>query len=246
MLRVRHLYSGYDKGTVVHDVTFDVKQGEIVTLIGTNGAGKTTTLKTIAGLLRPTGGQIEFQGKSIAGQPAHEVAAQGIVLVPEGRKIFPHLSVAENLKMGGFLRFRHDRNGLLRDMEQVVELFPVLKERWRQPGGTLSGGEQQMLAIARGLMAKPSLMMLDEPTLGLAPKYIAEVFRIIDTINDRGTTILLVEQNARLALALADRGYVLEAGRVVLTGTADALLQEPLVLQAYVGSTQREAIEGCR
>jgi branched-chain amino acid transport system ATP-binding protein len=210
-----------------------VEEGEIVTLIGANGAGKSTTLKTISGQLHPASGTIDFDGKMIAGMRPHKVAALGVVQVPEGRRIFARMTVKENLEMGAFLR--KDKTGIDAAFERVFELFPRLKERIGQKGGTLSGGEQQMLAMGRGLMAEPKLMMLDEPSMGLAPVVVETIMNIIQTLNKDGITILLVEQNAHLALSIADRGYVLETGEIKLTGTGPELLADESVRKAYLG-----------
>ncbi|MDX6202950.1 MAG: branched-chain amino acid transport system ATP-binding protein [Frankiales bacterium] len=212
-------------------VTFHADTGEIVALLGSNGAGKTTTQKTVSGMLRPTSGQIRFDGKRIDGIPAHELVSLGICHVPEGRHVFPRMTVAENLEIGAF-RFRTiDRA----DVERVLELFPRLRERFTQQAGTLSGGEQQMLAIGRALMGKPRLLLLDEPSMGLAPIVVQQIFEIIREINASGVTVLLVEQNAAQALSLADRGYVLQTGELVLEGTGAELLADPRIRAAYLG-----------
>lgn len=213
-------------------ISLEIRTGEIVTLIGGNGAGKSTTLNTISGLLRPRKGSIRYQGLDLTGIPAYETVRLGLSQAPEGRKIFPRMTVRENLEMGAFSRVRQD---LSPDFERVYELFPVLHERRSQPGGTLSGGEQQMLAIGRALMAHPRLLMLDEPSMGLAPRLVEKIFEIIQEINGQGTTILLVEQNANVALEVSNRGYVLETGRVVLADDSEALLADPKVQQAYLG-----------
>jgi branched-chain amino acid transport system ATP-binding protein len=210
-----------------------VGEGEIVTLIGANGAGKTTTLMTISGCVRARSGAIRFRGRDISGLPPHEIVALGLVQSPEGRKIFPRLSVAENLEMGAFTR--RDPDGIAADQNRVFELFPILGERRRQPGGTLSGGEQQMLAIARALMARPRLLLLDEPSLGLAPLVVSRIFEVIRELNREGATILLVEQNAQMALKAAHRGYVLETGTIAMADSADKLLADPRVRSAYLG-----------
>jgi branched-chain amino acid transport system ATP-binding protein len=221
-------------GTIqaLHGVSLSICSGEIVTLIGGNGAGKSTTLNTISGLLRPKAGSIRYQGTDLTRVPPYETVKLGLSQSPEGRKIFPRMSVRENLEMGAFSRPRQD---LRADFERVYGLFPVLEERESQPGGTLSGGEQQMLAMGRALMARPTLLMLDEPSMGLAPMLVERIFDIIREINAQGTTILLVEQNANVALETSHRGYVLETGRVVLTDDASALLADPKVQQAYLG-----------
>jgi branched-chain amino acid transport system ATP-binding protein len=212
-------------------LSLSVETGEVVALLGSNGAGKTTTLRTISGLLRPAAGKIHFDGRLITGMPAHEIVALGISHVPEGRRIFPQMTVLENLQMGAFQR----RGSLQSDIARVYELFPVLDERSKQNGGTLSGGEQQMLAIGRALMSRPRLLLLDEPSMGLAPMIVTRIFEIISEIREGGTTVLLVEQNAAQALELADRGYVLEVGTVVMADTAASLLRDDRVRAAYLG-----------
>jgi branched-chain amino acid transport system ATP-binding protein len=212
-------------------VSLVVNQGEVVTLLGANGAGKTTTLRTISGLNRASRGAIRFAGDAITQTPPHEIVARGISQVPEGRRIFPQMSVMENLEMGAYL----GRKTFKEDLERSFSLFPILAERRKQSGGTLSGGEQQMLAIARALMSHPRLLLLDEPSLGLAPMFVQTIFRIIGEIRESGTTILLVEQNAAQALALADRGYVLENGAIVMSDAASSLLRDPRVRAAYLG-----------
>ena len=215
-------------------VSLRINRGEIVTLIGANGAGKSTTLNAISGLLRPRTGKILYDGRELTSVPPYEVVKLGLSQAPEGRRIFPRMSVKENLEMGAFSRTRQD---LKPDFERVYDLFPVLKERNSQPGGTLSGGEQQMLAMGRALMARPKLLMLDEPSMGLAPMLVERIFAIIKEINGQGTTILLVEQNANVALEISTRGYVLETGQVVLSDTSRALLQNPRVQEAYLGGS---------
>jgi branched-chain amino acid transport system ATP-binding protein len=212
-------------------VSFQVNEGEIVALLGANGAGKTTTQKSVSGMLRPTLGSITYDGQRIDGIPAHRLIHLGICHVPEGRHVFPLMTVEENLEMGAF-RFKKTDQA---DMDHVLELFPRLKERFRQHGGTLSGGEQQMLAIGRALMGKPRLLLLDEPSMGLAPLIVAQIFDIIRQVNEEGVTVLLVEQNAAQALALADRGYVLETGEIVLSGTGKDLLADDRIRAAYLG-----------
>ena len=214
-------------------VTIAVEAGQIVTLVGANGAGKSTTLRAISGLLRPSRGMIRFQGKNLAGCPAHEIVKLGISHVPEGRIVFANLSVEDNLELGAYLR--KDRAGVAGDRKKIFTLFPRLEERRRQASGTLSGGEQQMLAIGRALMARPKVLLMDEPSLGLAPILVREIFRVIREIREQGMTIVLVEQNARMALSVADRGYVLETGVVRLSDRADLLLQNPEVQAAYLG-----------
>jgi branched-chain amino acid transport system ATP-binding protein len=233
VLIVDQLKTSYGKIEALKGISLEVQEGEIVTLIGANGAGKSTTLKTISGQLHPVSGNIQFMGEKVSGVSAHKVAATGIVQVPEGRRIFSRMTVLENLEMGAFLR--SDKDGIKEDIEYVFELFPRLKERIGQKGGTLSGGEQQMLAMGRGLMAKPKLLMLDEPSMGLAPVVVETVFEVIQKLNADGITILLVEQNANLALSIADRGYVLETGEIKLTGTGKELLANDDVRKAYLG-----------
>ena len=215
----------------LRDVSLTVEEGEIVTLLGANGAGKTTTLRTISGLLRPARGTVSYAGERIDAVAPNKICGLGISHVPEGRRIFPRMSVDENLEMGAYLL----RGGLAKDKERVFDLFPVLAERRRQDGGTLSGGEQQMLAIGRALMSRPKLLLLDEPSMGLAPMIVARIFDIVRTIRDAGATVLLVEQNAAMALRLADRGYVLETGRVVMSDQAATLLGNEKVRAAYLG-----------
>jgi branched-chain amino acid transport system ATP-binding protein len=235
VLSVKELKTSYGKIEALKGISLEVCQGEIVTLIGANGAGKSTTLKTISGQLAPTSGTIEFEGQPIGGVPAHKVTAKGIVQVPEGRRIFSRMTVLENLEMGAYLR--NDKDAIAAELEHVFELFPRLKERIGQKGGTLSGGEQQMLAMGRGLMAKPTLLMLDEPSMGLAPVVVETIFETIQKLNDDGITILLVEQNANLALSVADRGYVLETGEIKLTGSGQELLANDEVRKAYLGES---------
>jgi len=232
MLALQDVHTFYGHIHALHGVSIEVGRGEIVTLLGANGAGKTTTLKTISGLLRPRTGAVTFEGKDIARTPAHELVRLGIGHAPEGRRIFGRLTVLENLKMGAFVR---DQKTIGPDLDRVFELFPRLNERIGQLGGTLSGGEQQMLAIGRALMAQPRLLLLDEPSLGLAPILIQQVFAKIQQINEQGTTILLVEQNALQALTIANRGYVLQTGRVVLGGPSAELKENPTVQKAYLG-----------
>ncbi|OJG29581.1 hypothetical protein RU99_GL001131 [Enterococcus casseliflavus] len=216
----------------VHDVSFHVNQGEIVSLIGANGAGKTTILRTISGLIRPSNGSVTFEGKRIEKEAPQKIVANGLSQVPEGRHVFSGLTVQENLEMGAFLR---KDSGVKEDYEQVYRKFPVLKERLSQDASTLSGGEQQMLAMGRALMSKPRLLLLDEPSMGLAPIFIKEIFSIIQEIKQQGTTVLLIEQNAKMALSIADRGYVLETGKIVLEGTGEELLASDEVRKAYLG-----------
>jgi len=232
LLEVRDIHVFYGNIQALRGVSLEIHEGEIVTLIGANGAGKTTTLNAISGLLRPRTGSILYGGKSLAGVPPYEVVTRGLSQSPEGRKIFPRMSVRENLEMGAFSRRGKD---LRDDFERVFDLFPVLREREAQPGGTLSGGEQQMLAMGRALMAAPKLLMLDEPSMGLAPMLVEKIFDIVKEINDQGTTILLVEQNAHVALEISRRGYVLESGRVTLADDAVKLLNNSHVQEAYLG-----------
>ena len=231
MLEVVDLEVRYGAIRAIKGISFHVGDGEIVALLGANGAGKTTTQKTISGMLRPSAGRITFLGQRIDGVPAHELIRLGICHAPEGRHVFPRMTVAENLDMGAF-RFKKIDQA---DLDRVLELFPRLQERYRQVAGTLSGGEQQMLAIGRALMGKPRLLLLDEPSMGLAPMVVAQIFDIVREINESGVTVLLVEQNAAQALALADRGYVLETGELVLHGTGAELLADDRVRAAYLG-----------
>jgi branched-chain amino acid transport system ATP-binding protein len=231
MLKVESAVVRYGQITALHGVSFEVGQGEIVTLLGANGAGKTTTLRMLSGLHTPASGVISFEGRDITKIPAHQFANVGISHVPEGRRIFSVMSVEENLDMGAFGR----KDKYDDDMERVYTMFPILKERRKQMGGNLSGGEQQMLAIGRALMSRPRLLLLDEPSMGLAPMIIDQIFRIIGEIRDSGTTVLVVEQNAAQALRLADRGYVMENGRIAFTDQASALLDDPRVRAVYLG-----------
>ena len=233
MLELVDLHSYYGNIEALKGISLTVQAGEVVTLIGSNGAGKTTTLRTIQGLLRPRQGKILFEGRDLSTVPTEEIVRLGIAQSPEGRMIFPRMTVLENLEMGAFQR--RDRPGIKTDLEHVFGLFPRLKERMVQKGGTLSGGEQQMLAIGRALMARPRLLLLDEPSMGLAPMLVSQIFSIIQAISAEGMTILLVEQNARMALTVADRGYVLQTGEIVLTGDAKALQVNETVRKAYLG-----------
>ncbi|KRK36728.1 ABC transporter ATP-binding protein [Loigolactobacillus bifermentans] len=233
LLKVEDLSVNYGVIHAVKSVNFEVNEGEIVSLIGANGAGKTTILKTISGLMKPADGKIIYEGKEIQKEKSQNIVAGGISQVPEGRHIFPGLSVMENLQMGAFLR--KDRDALKKDYDNVFDRFPVLGERKNQDAATLSGGEQQMLAMGRALMAKPKLLLMDEPSMGLAPIFINEIFDIIQAIQKQGTTILLIEQNASKALSIADRGYVLATGSIVLTGTGQELLANADVQKAYLG-----------
>ncbi|MEA2673849.1 MAG: branched-chain amino acid transport system ATP-binding protein [Chloroflexota bacterium] len=232
MLELKDVHTYYGQIHALQGVTMTVNQGEVVTLIGANGAGKTTTLKTISGLLHARSGSVRFEGDDITKMPAHKLVERGIGHAPEGRRIFSRLTVLENLQMGAFSRPRAD---IQPDIERVFNLFPRLRERTGQLGGTLSGGEQQMLAISRALMSEPRMLLLDEPSLGLAPILVAQVFETIKEINSQGTTVLLVEQNALQALSIAHRGYVLQTGEVVLSGKADDLRQNEIVRKAYLG-----------
>lgn len=233
MLTIKNLNVYYGAIHAVKDLNMEVGDGEIVTLIGSNGAGKSTTLHTISGLIKPKTGSILYKGEEIVGVPAHKLVGRGLVQVSEGRHVFAEMTVMENLDMGAYLRT--DKDGIARDKEKVFEKFPRLKERISQTAGTLSGGEQQMLAMGRALMSRPQLLILDEPSMGLAPLLVREIFSIIKEINSEGTTVLLVEQNANMALSIADRAYVLETGRVVLSGTAAELAASEAVQKAYLG-----------
>lgn len=233
ILHVENLNVYYGAIHAVKGISFDVEEGEVVTLIGANGAGKSTTLNTVAGLLKPREGVVEFEGKSLLGIAPHTIVGKGIALCPEGRRVFLQMSVRENLEMGAFTRT--DSAEVAQSLEDVFKRFPRLKERENQVAGTLSGGEQQMLAMGRALMSKPRLLMLDEPSMGLAPILVQEIFDIIEQLHSAGTTVLLVEQNARMALKVADRAYVLETGRVSMSGKASELASDERVKQAYLG-----------
>ncbi len=233
MLALDRVTAGYGRTSVLAGVSVEVRAGDLVCLIGANGAGKTTTLKTISGLLRPTAGRIVLDGREIQGLSPPEILRLGIAHCPEGRRVFPHMTVAENLEMGAYVR--QDATAVATDLARVLEHFPVLAERRRQPAGTLSGGEQQMLAIGRALMARPRLIMFDEPSLGLAPTMVETTFRIIGEIQREGTTVFMVEQNAYMALRLATRAYVMETGRITLEGPARALLADEHVKRGYLG-----------
>jgi branched-chain amino acid transport system ATP-binding protein len=233
MLRLEGVVAGYGGPPALQGVSLEVRQGELVSLIGANGAGKSTTLKTISGLLSPGAGTISFEGAPIGGRSPRSILARGIAHCPEGRRVFPHLTVRENLEMGALLRT--DRAAIARDLDAMCDRFPRLRERLRQAAGTLSGGEQQMLAIARALMSRPRLVMFDEPSLGLAPALVEQVFAIVREIRAAGTTVLMVEQNAMSALQLSDRAYLLETGRVVRSGTGAELLASKEVRAAYLG-----------
>jgi branched-chain amino acid transport system ATP-binding protein len=244
MLSIRNLRAGYDGLEILHGVSLHVDAGEIVTIIGANGAGKSTLLNAIAGIVKPSSGSAFFAASEIAFLPAEAVAARGCVLVPEGRQIFAELSVRENLLLGAYLRARRDgRRAVEADIEEICALFPVLAGRRAQAAGTLSGGEQQMLALGRALMARPTLLMLDEPSIGLAPLVVREIFGVIAGLRRQGKTILLVEQNAHAALAIADRGYVMETGRIMVEGTAEALAGNHDVRRAYLGREYRRIDE---
>ncbi|MFO7172661.1 MAG: ABC transporter ATP-binding protein [Bacillota bacterium] len=236
MLQVRDLQVRYGAIEALHRISFEVQAGEIVTLIGANGAGKSTTLRAISGLVRIAGGQVVFEGRDITREKAHRIVALGIGHVPEGRRVFADMTVRENLELGAFLT---PREKVRENMERVFERFPRLRERQNQLAGTLSGGEQQMLAIGRALMNRPRLLLLDEPSMGLSPLLVQEIFEIIQEINAQGTTVLLVEQNANMALSIAHRAYVLEAGRIVLSGPAQELRDHPAVRSAYLGEAAR-------
>ena len=233
MLEVKDLHVYYGAIHALKGISFYLNEGEIVALIGTNGAGKSTTLNSVSGLLKPEPGQLFFNGKEITNTPPQEVVKLGIVQVPEGRKIFARMTVRENLEMGAYVF--NDRDQIEEDVQHAFEMFPRLRERQKQLGGTLSGGEQQMLAMGRALMTRPKLLLMDEPSMGLAPILVEQVFEIIQEINRKGTTVLLVEQNAQMALSIADRAYVLETGKVVLDGPGNELLSNPLVKEAYLG-----------
>ncbi|MEZ6064290.1 MAG: ABC transporter ATP-binding protein [Planctomycetaceae bacterium] len=233
LLELRNLSVSYGAIRAVRGITLHVEEGEVVTLIGANGAGKSTTLRTISGLLNPAAGDIHFAGESIAGRKPHELVRRGLVQAPEGRGIFANLSVAENIELGGYCR--HDKSARTVDRDRALDLFPRLRERWKQNAGTLSGGEQQMLAIARALVARPRLLLLDEPSLGLAPQIMQTIFQVIREINEQGMTILLVEQNAHMALRVAHRAYVLETGEIAMQGPAAELAKSDEVRKAYLG-----------
>jgi branched-chain amino acid transport system ATP-binding protein len=233
LLELQDVHTYYGNIHALKGISLSIERGEIVTLIGSNGAGKSTTLRTISGLLKPRRGAILLEQKQLDQLLPHEIVALGVIHVPEGRRIFPRLTVQENLSMGAYQR--RDKDGIQRDLERVFVLFPRLKERLHQKGGTLSGGEQQMLAIGRALMSRPRVLLLDEPSMGLAPVLVEQIFEIIREINQQGITILLVEQNARMALSIAHRGYVLETGRIVLSGPGPQLAGDPMVKAAYLG-----------
>ncbi len=233
MLQVKDINVYYGAIHAIKGISLEVSDGEIVALIGSNGAGKSTTLRTISGLMKPKSGSIIYDDKDITGKPAHKIVSMGLCQVPEGRRVFANMTVLENLEMGAYTR--KDKDGIARDMKKVFESFPRLLERKEQLAGTLSGGEQQMLAMGRALMSKPKLLLMDEPSMGLAPLLVKEIFNIIKEINASGTTILLVEQNANMALSIADKAYVLETGRITLSGTAKELASSEAVRKAYLG-----------
>ena len=233
LLSLKNLHVGYGGIKAVKGIDLEVNEGELVTLIGANGAGKTTTLKAIVGLLRPTEGEINYDGQNIVAIAPHRIAARGLVLVPEGRGVFPSLTIEENLQMGAYIR--DDRVAIAADIEHKFELFPRLKERAKQTAGTLSGGEQQMLAISRALMARPKLLLLDEPSMGLAPIMVQKIFEVVRDVSKSGMTILLIEQNAKLALQISQRGYVMDGGLITLADESRALLANPKVREAYLG-----------
>ena len=233
MLKVDNIDVYYGAIHAIKGISIEVPKGEIVTLVGSNGAGKSTTLRTISGLMKPKNGTILFEDKNIVGVPAHKIVGMGLCQVPEGRHVFANMSVMEHLELGAYLR--NDKDGIARDLEDVFKKFPRLLERKDQISGTLSGGEQQMLAMGRALMSRPRLLLLDEPSMGLAPLLVKEIFNIIKEINESGTTVLLVEQNANMALSIADKAYVLETGRIALAGTAQELASSEAVRKAYLG-----------
>ncbi|HEX6263018.1 MAG TPA: ABC transporter ATP-binding protein [Actinomycetota bacterium] len=233
LIELRGVYASYGPVEVLRDISLQVQEGEITCLLGANAAGKTTTLKTILGMVKPTAGEIYLRGERIDSDNTQRIVAQGLTMVPEGRRLFGKMSVRENLEIG--TQLRKDEDGIQRDMERVLNLFPRLRERLDQKAGTLSGGEQQMCAIGRALMAGPKLLLMDEPSMGLAPILVEQVFEVIQEINNQGTTIFLVEQNANMALAIADRGYVLQTGEVVMSDTAKVLRENPKTREAYLG-----------
>ena len=233
LLEFKNIVAAYGSITALKNVTFNVEEGQVVSLIGANGAGKTSTMRTITGLLKPSEGQVFFNGEDVTGLPAHKLVEKGISLVPEGRQIIEGLTVYENLEMGAYQR--KDKEGVKEDIDRIYSIFPILKDRKDQLGGQLSGGQQQMLAIGRALMSKPKLLLLDEPSMGLAPLIVREIFDIVRRINEQGTTVLLVEQNAKKALEVAHYGYVLETGSMVLEGPAEEVMNNPRVKEAYLG-----------
>ena len=233
LLEFKNIVAAYGSITALKNVTFNVEEGQVVSLIGANGAGKTSTMRTIMGLLKPSEGQVFFNGEDVTGLPTHKLVEKGISLVPEGRQIIEGLTVYENLEMGAYQR--KDKEGVKEDIDRIYSIFPILNDRKDQLGGQLSGGQQQMLAIGRALMSKPKLLLLDEPSMGLAPLIVREIFDIVRRINDQGTTVLLVEQNAKKALEVAHYGYVLETGSMVLEGPAEEVMNNPRVKEAYLG-----------
>lgn len=236
ILQIKNLVVNFGGIKAVNDISFDIERGKIVTLIGSNGAGKSTILRSISGIVKPQSGQILFEGQNILGLSPDKIVSRGITLVPEGRRVFPNLTVLENLKIGAYLR----KDNYNADLQYVYELFPRLKERHWQLAGTLSGGEQQMLAVGRALMSKPSLIMMDEPSLGLAPLVVKDIFEIIKTINQSGITVLLIEQNANMALKAADYGDVIQTGKITMSGTGAELLADDSVKEAYLGKTKEK------
>jgi len=242
MLKVKDLKVNYGGIEALKGISFDVEQGQIVTLIGANGAGKSTTLRTISGLVKPKEGRVYFEGRDITDDGTQKVVETGIAMVPEGRRVFPNLSVLENLRIGAYLR--KDKDVIEEDIEYVYTLFPRLKERSWQLAGTLSGGEQQMLAVGRAIMTRPKLIMMDEPSLGLAPLVVREIFRIIRTLKETGMTVLLIEQNANAALHACDYAYVLETGRITVSGTGEELLASTAIQEAYLGRSEKERKKG--
>lgn len=235
MLKVTNINVSYGKVEIIKQVSFEVNQGEVVVIIGANGAGKTTIMKTVTGLLKPTQGEMSFEGQTISRIPAEKIVKLGLAMCPEGRQVFPQHTVYENLVLGGYL-IRKDKQTFQKNIEHMYSLFPILKERSKQFAGTLSGGEQQMLAIARAMMSNPKLLLLDEPSAGLAPIYVKGIFDMIKKLSEQGTTILLVEQMANMALKIANRAYVLETGRIALGGTAEEIMNDPKVVESYLGS----------
>ncbi|MCB1868993.1 MAG: ABC transporter ATP-binding protein [Gammaproteobacteria bacterium] len=234
LLKIAELTSHYGPIQALHGISLEVNSGELVAIVGANGAGKTTLLLTLSGVQKASGGSISFDGTEITRMASHKIVQSGICHVPEGRQVFAPLEVEDNLKLGAYC-FRDDKRRLSEELERIYQLFPILKERRKQPAGTLSGGQQQMLAIGRALLGRPRLLLLDEPSMGLAPLLVEEIFRVVRELNDSGVTVLLVEQNANAALGIADRGYVLETGRVILTANADELLADEAVRKAYLG-----------
>ncbi len=242
VLRLSNVYAGYGASEVLQDINVEVHKGETVCLLGSNAAGKSTTLRSILGMVKLRGGTIEFNGERIDGLTTPQIVAKGITMVPENRRLFGKMSVRENLEIGANLR--EDKAAIAADVDRIFEMFPRLKERFKQKAGTLSGGEQQMLAIGRALMADPEVVLMDEPSMGLAPILVEQVFKTIEEINERGVTIFLVEQNANLALAIADRGYVIQTGKIVLQNSAEALLANPDLSKAYLGELDEEELAG--